>query len=776
MTVTPETLLSVVIISVGIYLFVRRWRSTETKNKNASQNQPSGTGQTNTSSPSPSNKTGTRPRNVTNNQPSGTSGTTSQGGQSGTTPKKRSSPSRGNRPRAPKNTTNKTSSKSSSKPTDSSAGIETIDFDGKQVTNDSGKKIVLGNKLGDGKEGTVYSSASSAIKIYKGDRRADDTIEQKIQVMIENRPEIKSHDDHRWFAWPEELIYYRNRFIGYEMPAVDVDNAVNIRTHIRNELSSSSGLTENKLKLAHNIATVVSLVHKKGHAVGDFNYENILIEDSKVTMIDCDAYSIKGDSEEFHGKTMYDQTIPPEGRPTDSIRNAQMADNFNLAKWVFRIVTGNRNPFQAKGELAATGSLLKMMQENPFPYWNPKSGLIQPAVGQSQYDAFPAELRLLFESAFLGGKFHPYKRPSPEVWRTILGQIYRRKKMSDPVSSREQIQWNPDENSGTSPGRPTDFTKLSKSKNIHSVSIDNRATVVGRITNVEPLNDFEHYGETKFVSNVTIQDDTGSIVLTFWNHDGVVAARSFHPGLTIEATGTVESALDYMSADKEVHVDEYDIKPHHDNCRQQVNDLNEEPYNVHTRGIIVGIGPLRKANRSRFDHKLNVVLVDESGYCHVELRDAMAEPISRIPLGLTLEIINGEKQPMGGDDKKIVVKEENKLGNLIPPVLTDINVNSKDIDTVLDPNPGASISKGRTVDLRGSVSHIEKKPGETGKIEQISIEAKVGKIEIDLQNEFAEYGIKKGDNIFATSIKITGEKSGKFQGGTTGDSVITILS
>jgi len=647
--------------------------------------------------------------------------------------------------------------------------LDQIDFERKRVTKKDGVSIRLQAELGGGKEGTVYSSGSSAVKIYKRDRRADDELEEKIAVMIENPPDVDTRDNHQWFAWPENLIYYQDQFVGYEMPQISMDEFENIRTYIRSELAESPGLSENKLKLAHNLATVVSLVHQKGHAVGDFNYENILVSNDKVTMIDCDAYSIQSDNNElFHGTTMYDETVPPEGRPSDTIQKTQIADNFNLAKWIFRIVTGNRNPYQARGELAATGTLLEMMQKNPFPYWNPKPDLIQPTTGQSQYDQLPPELKLLFESTFLGGKFHPYKRPSPEVWRAILENIYKRQVGNVDSYSREKIRLNENVASGTSPGQPPSFNEFSGLDDIRSVTTNEEVTVAGSVTNVTPLNDFERNGETRFVSNITVENNTSKIILTFWNHQGVVAARSFHPGLTLRATGKVKSAPDFKSSDKEIHVEEYEVAPYYDD-RKKINNLQEDSYDAHIRGVIVGAGPLRDGDY--VNKELTLVLADGSGCCHVILKNSLAKRLNQVPLGLTLEIIAGHVYYKN----RIYIDESNKLGNLIPPVLTDIKVAGGDIVSSLQTDSVDSAKNGDRIDLRGTITGIEKGK-RNDNIEHVHVECNTGEITIQLQDEFAEYELKEEDRLLATSIKIKNDGLGRYEGFTTSNSVITILS
>ena len=755
-------------LAAGAYYIWRKYTSSgnssrdrdKNGNKSKKSNQPTGsqnsqpstqsgsnskTGNTRQQSQSPtqqtnqgnSTKTGTRPRNVTQGQSSGQSHRASGNSSSTTT---QQSPTA--------QTSNEKAGNSTSGHPDST-GARSGNLKNSMVQTEDGEQIKLCKKIEGGKEGIVYSSGSSAVKIYKQERWGDDELEEKIRTMIKSAPSEIGRDDHQWFAWPEEVIFYQDDFVGFSMPLIDTDKFNNIKRYIKQELSKS-GVTETKLKLSYNLSTVVSFVHQQGHAVGDFNFKNILVKDTKVTMIDCDAYSIcDSQGREFHGETMFEQTVPPEGRPTDTIQQAQLADNFNLAKWIFRIMTGGMNPYQAKGTLATVDALVEMMEKNPFPYWNPKSGLIEPTVGQSEYNDQPPELRLLFESAFLGGKFHPFKRPSPRVWKDIIRQVYERKQTSSVKTRTQRNQLPENLDSGTARGKRANFDKMSTGNNIGSIA---------------PR-------ETKFISLATIRSNTGSIGLSFSGKDGVVAARSFHPGLTMRVTGTVVTAPKFRDVEREIRVDDYDMYPHFDNYNGSIAELEHNSFDVHVRGIIVGIGNIRSAQKRGVNKVLRIILADQSGYSSVDLRDAMAERLEKVPIGLTLEIVDGRVSGSG----TIIISESNKLGALIPPIATEINVLDGNITDAIDTESLAPNDRGNKMDLRGTVDDCVQDSSHSDQLRKIDLEVDGDIIEIDITDEFKSYGIELGQEVYLFSIKVTESPGNNYRGKTRPESVITII-
>ncbi|WP_253739062.1 hypothetical protein [Halohasta salina] len=642
---------------------------------------------------------------------------------------------------------------------------DSSDFEKESVTTGEGRALTIGSELGGGKEGTVYavqSESDLAVKVFKQDRIENSRMKKKIEVMLNNRPVDKRRigQNDLIFAWPVDTVYYDDIFIGYLMPRVETDNRSNIRTYIRKQLSASGDL-KRRIKLSYNLASAVYFVHRCGYAVGDFNYENIFVSDDKdrVTLIDCDSYSIAdGNQSQFHGSTMYEETVPPEKRETSSMQGAQMADSFNLAVWLFRILHPTEhaylNPFQAKGSLATSGKLVEMMRENPFPYWNPKADLIEPTSGQSTYTSLPIGLRVLFESAFLGGKYHPYKRPSPGVWRDVLINYYRwNDKSGLEKGSRKRIDQDELSTNYTQCGPSIDFSQVNKLGCNESFDEPyESAEIVGKIKSVTPLHEFNRdeaneendREQTGFVSNVVLENATGRRRLTFWDKQAVVAARSLHPGLVIHATGEIRPE-DYIDEfDQQLYVDEFSAMPTFDNC-PSIEELSVGDDSIHARGQIVGMRSIKRFdNNGSSNAVLNLVIADGSGHAHVTLWGKMAERLKFVPSGLTLEIIDGYVKQKDGQTT-IEISED-----CIPPVVSDLR-----LDNTLKPTPICTIEDGDVVDVGGVITDVQQINEYSGnKKRELKIQDETDSITVNIWgDELATEEYNKGDKILVTGVE-----------------------
>ena len=86
---------------------------------------------------------------------------------------------------------------------------------------------VLGEKLGEGAEGEVYSVANSpqwAVKVYKPGKAPKDVQAQKLLAMEGlMSPLSGERTGHPSLTWPEEIIQDQNKnLVGFVMPRVDI--------------------------------------------------------------------------------------------------------------------------------------------------------------------------------------------------------------------------------------------------------------------------------------------------------------------------------------------------------------------------------------------------------------------------------------------------------------------------------------------------------------------------------------------------------------------------
>lgn len=295
-------------------------------------------------------------------------------------------------------------------------------YEGRSVKIGS-KSITLGEELGAGTEGGVYrieGDSSSVAKIFNEgyrDKKAD-----KVQAMINNPPRDPTHDKSgvRSIIWPSDLVSDSSgSFIGYQMPYKSLNEVKHALHYSMVDLKWDNSSEQERFRTALNFAIMVHAVHKQDHAIGDFNHENVLIDDGVITLIDCDGFHISGKQATYKGETFFPRYSPPEKRET-RLNKVRQADRFCLGVYIFQFLMEGNHPYLAQGPDAATGDWGEMVQNNPFPYDDTSSD-VEPHDQAPDYYALPSEVREKFSSCFgASAKQVGYGRPSPKEWIKTL--------------------------------------------------------------------------------------------------------------------------------------------------------------------------------------------------------------------------------------------------------------------------------------------------------------------------------------------------------------------
>lgn len=311
--------------------------------------------------------------------------------------------------------------------------------------------FTLTKKLGEGAEGTVYRlpSSNEVVKIFEEGKRRDKS--EKVRAMIANDPTDptyeQSNSDIRSIVWPTATVKHPDTgdFLGYTMPYKDLADHKNACRYARENLQWNASNPEDRYETALNLLRVVRAIHEQGHAIGDLNHQNILINDGYVSVIDCDAFHIlHADINKTYGDDVYfPRYAPPEGRGK-TLRAVRRGDRFGIAIHLFQLLMEGFHPFQAQGDKAASGGYGDMIEANRFPYIDPIPGEIEPHSAAPDYSDLPAEVRQLFSDCFCEtAKEYTFTRPSLEDWKETLKS-----------ETSEQ-----DTSSGSGSGTSTDPTK-----------------------------------------------------------------------------------------------------------------------------------------------------------------------------------------------------------------------------------------------------------------------------------------------------------------------------
>jgi len=250
--------------------------------------------------------------------------------------------------------------------------MNTTDFEGTTVSGETGT-YHLGEKLGGGREGSVYrivGSDSSVVKIFEDGYRSSKA--PKVRAMINNPPQDPTYNEEgsRSIVWPTELVRDRSegQFIGYKMPFKDLDEVKNALHYAMVDLKWDNSTEKERFTTALNLAIMVHAIHQQGHAIGDFNHENILIDDGYVTLIDCDGFHISGSTDTYKGDTFLPRYSPPESRGK-RLSVVRKVDRFGLGVHIFQLLMEGNHPFLAQGPGTADGDSGRYDSTESVPIW-----------------------------------------------------------------------------------------------------------------------------------------------------------------------------------------------------------------------------------------------------------------------------------------------------------------------------------------------------------------------------------------------------------------------
>ena len=220
--------------------------------------------------------------------------------------------------------------------------------------------IMLGEKIGTGKQGTVYAiqdQARLAAKVFHQPPQQD--TDRKLAAMLVNQPPVTSCSAFI-IAWPQQLIRTpkrQGRTIGYTMTLVphqqfhEVGAYFNPTRRRRLLQNRQQGYTYlHLLAIASNIAQAVAHLHAQGHLIGDLNSRNVLVSDrAQAALIDTDSYQIKDPRDATVHPCSFGtpEYMPPnlQGVQLAEAKRTQRDDLFSLAVMVYQLLFQGQHPF-----------------------------------------------------------------------------------------------------------------------------------------------------------------------------------------------------------------------------------------------------------------------------------------------------------------------------------------------------------------------------------------------------------------------------------------------
>ncbi|MGA1341826.1 MAG: hypothetical protein ACO33A_02080 [Hyphomonas sp.] len=284
----------------------------------------------------------------------------------------------------------------------------------------------LGEKLGEGGEGTVFALSSNAgevAKIYRAPLQQEAAA--KLEAMVSAGPgALAIHA-----AWPRALLRGRDgRIEGFIMARApepfDIHEIYSPRDRSRHLPGSDWGFL---VRVAANTAVAFAAAHAAGIVIGDVNHGSVRVgRDGKVRLIDCDSMQFTADGRTYRCQVGMDTYTPPElqSQRLGDVDRTPDHDAFGLAVLIFQLLFLGRHPFS--GVPVKTGAPTEIagaIAQHGYAYLDPPQ-LLRPPPAAPPLSLVSEEVRALFLQAFQpAGAAAPGARPAPRVWAAALTEL-----------------------------------------------------------------------------------------------------------------------------------------------------------------------------------------------------------------------------------------------------------------------------------------------------------------------------------------------------------------
>ncbi len=294
-----------------------------------------------------------------------------------------------------------------------------------RVTDDAGVEFVLGQKIAEGAQGTVFrveGHAGYAIKLLKRPEDLD-------RIAAVRRLPLEGLS----VAAPITLI--RTGGTGYLMRLAS-DMAPIREPYLPREFGAretnadwyrQTGGLRRRLAIAANMARSVAALHERGLAYVDLNPNNVMVSDdlgrAETWLIDTDNLTSRSTPRwDIVGFPGY---VAPERARRKGVPPSTLADTYTLAVHVFRLLV-LRYPLEGVGADNLDGNDARaQMDRGDLAYVDDpqdRSNHLPPR-------SFPAgifplvmsgRMRGLSRQTFTDGRLEPVKRPGSARWRDVL--------------------------------------------------------------------------------------------------------------------------------------------------------------------------------------------------------------------------------------------------------------------------------------------------------------------------------------------------------------------
>lgn len=226
-------------------------------------------------------------------------------------------------------------------------------------------------------------------------------------------------------AWPEARLFRNSKFVGFSMPALELNRTKELEYLLQDKQAAKHGLKSDmgvRVTIARQLSSVVAALHAKGHYVIDMKPLNLSYYPDTLYMavLDCDGFSIhdKATGKNYRAPMFTPEYLAPEfqypgGDPND---NPEAQDRFALAVVVFQLLCHGDHPYSGVLRVHESMELSERIARGYFPYGRVPNPNCDPRPFCT-YKSLPSELLDCFDRAFGGD---PANRPSAREWLARL--------------------------------------------------------------------------------------------------------------------------------------------------------------------------------------------------------------------------------------------------------------------------------------------------------------------------------------------------------------------
>ncbi|MEO6590108.1 MAG: tetratricopeptide repeat protein [Pyrinomonadaceae bacterium] len=280
----------------------------------------------------------------------------------------------------------------------------------------------LGEQLGRGGEGTVYSCEDFSLvaKIYHAP--VEEEKAEKLRWMSRNKDEKLL----KVAAWVVDVLYDQpnGNVVGFLMPNVRAKEIHELYSLKSRRVYFPDATWHFLVHAATNVARAFYALHKRAHVMGDVNHGNcVVLADGTVKLIDCDSFSIKTDQMRYRCDVGVATHLAPELQNVDlgEIEREANHDNFGLAVIIFQLLFLGRHPFSGNYLGAEDKSLEDCIAEHRFAYGKTAElKRVKQPPGTLSLSQVAPRVAVLFERAFSSENKN---RPEPREWIEALEDL-----------------------------------------------------------------------------------------------------------------------------------------------------------------------------------------------------------------------------------------------------------------------------------------------------------------------------------------------------------------